>query len=180
MTPALHDTDLPGVFRVESSLHTDARGSFAKLAQADVFAERGITIPAAEQFVTVSARHVIRGLHFQLPPHAHAKLVTCLAGEVLDVVVDLRRASPCFGQTISLHLRGSARDGVYIPVGCAHGFCALTDHAMLLYSTGTVHALSCDAGIRWDSAGIIWPVAAPSLSPRDAALPSIANFDNPF
>ena len=119
-------------------------------------------------------------MHFQLPPHDHAKLVFCLSGRVLDVNLDLRRASPSYGQAYATELDGRIAGGVYIPRGFAHGFLALEGNATLHYLVETAHAPSHDTGLHWDSFGFAWPIRAPLLSSRDAALPGWADFETPF
>ena len=133
-----------------------------------------------EQYFSESVHGVVRGLHFQLPPHDHHKLVTCLSGEVLDVVVDLRQNSPTFGKHVSFILNERQANQVYIPTGCAHGFCVTSPRATLLYNVGTMYAPSYDAGIRWNSVGIDWPFTDPEISARDNALPTFKDFVSPF
>ncbi len=123
---------------------------------------------------------MLRGLHFQGPPAAHVKLVSCLHGEVVDVVLDLRRGSPTYGRHATIRLSAQAGNMVYVPVGLAHGFCTRSDPATLHYVVSSVHAPEHDRGIRWDSAGIAWPVEQPLVSPRDLALPGLPGFDSPF
>ena len=171
---------LPGVFELRPIVHSDRRGRFVKTFQRDFFASHGMETEFAEQYHSTSARSVIRGLHFQTPPHDHAKLVTCLDGEVFDVVLDLRRASPTYGAHATFRLNGEDSTQVYVPRGCAHGFCTLSERATMLYNVTTVYAPSHDSGIRWNMAGIVWPVNNPIVSERDAALPVLAGFDSSF
>jgi len=121
----------------------------------------------------------VRGMHFQLPPHDHVKLVYCPVGAVLDVLVDLRKGSG-MGRVASAELRGDEPSLLVIPKGVAHGFRALRDDSLMVYKTSTEHAPSHDAGIRWDSFGFDWGVALPVLSARDAAHPALADFASPF
>jgi len=133
-----------------------------------------------EQYYSISKKNVLRGMHFQLPPHDHYKLVTCVEGRILDVVVDLRRSSPTFGQHLCVELSGVRADSIYIPSGLAHGFLVLSRRALVLYNVSSLYAPLHDTGIRWDSAGIQWPVVAPQVSERDAVLPPLAAFETPF
>lgn len=126
----------------------------------------------------MSKNNVLRGLHFQAPPHDHYKLVTCIAGEAFDVIVDLRKSSPTYGQHESFELNGG--DSVFVPAGCAHGFYVRSESATLLYNVSTIHAPSHDTGIRWDSVGVSWPSANPVVSERDAGLIAFAEFSTPF
>ena len=123
---------------------------------------------------------MLRGLHFQTPPHGHAKLVLCLFGAVFDAVVDLRQGSPADGQFFTLELSAAKRNMLYVPKGLAHGFYVPSGEALMLYKTSTVHAPAHDAGIRWDSAGIPWPGSKPLVSARDAAFAPLAEFKSPF
>jgi dTDP-4-dehydrorhamnose 3,5-epimerase len=174
------DTQLPGVFVVEPRMFRDTRGLFVKTFHRDAFAEKGIAADFAEQFFSVSHREVLRGLHFQLPPHHHAKVVCCLRGSVFDVAVDLRVDSPQFGKHIALELSAENGKMLYIPPGLAHGFYALTEDATMLYNHTRVYAPQSDAGIRWDSVGIAWPGDAPVVSARDSAFQKFAEFQSPF
>jgi dTDP-4-dehydrorhamnose 3,5-epimerase len=124
---------------------------------------------------------VLRGLHFQTPPHEHAKLVTCILGRVWDVALDLRQASPTYGQHFSIELGQQEPCALYLPPGFAHGYLALEEPATMVYCVASEYAPNHDAGIRWDSAGIPWPIGSPPIvSPRDDALPAFKDFHSPF
>ena len=173
-------TDLPGVWLLQPRVFTDGRGSFVKTYHAGTFRDLGIAFTPREEFFSVSAKDVIRGMHFQLPPAAHDKLVYCVAGAVLDVVVDLRRSSPAFGRFITRELSETNREMFFIPTGCAHGFLALSGQATMVYQTSTTHSPAHDAGILWDSFGFTWPVNHPVLSDRDRQFPALSSFTSPF
>jgi dTDP-4-dehydrorhamnose 3,5-epimerase len=122
-------------------------------------------------------------MHFQVPPHAHQKIVYCITGKVLDVILDLRTASPTFGQSAVFELSAENRHVLYLPVGIAHGFLSLEDDSCLVYKTDAVHSADCDRGIRWDSFGFEWPVIPgipPSISDRDSQQPGFQDFTSPF
>ena len=172
-------SEIPECFIVPLFHHGDARGEFVKVFQSSA-AVPGAHLPIAELFWSRSQRGVVRGLHFQIPPHAHAKLVTIISGTALDVVVDLRVGSPAFGQSCAVALDASSPVAVAIPVGCAHGFQATSDDTTVLYATSTEHAPEADRGIRWDTVGIRWPIADPIISARDAGFPALADFESPF
>lgn len=159
---------------------TDERGDFVKAFQRDVYAAQGLDPAVAELYWSTSRRGVVRGLHFQTPPHAHAKTVTVVRGMIQDVVVDLRVGSPTFGQHVSLQLSEVDPAAVHIPVGCAHGFQVTSEEAIVAYLVGTEYAPEHDHGIRWDTAGIRWPVADPIVSARDAGFPALAELESPF
>lgn len=173
-------TGLPGCIEIRPGVFRDARGLFAKTFHAPSYESHGLPMTFAEVFHSASRRGVIRGLHFQVPPHEHGKLVYCVHGEVFDAVVDLRAGSPTFGQYRSFQLSADNARAVFIPPGLAHGFCALTDEAVVVYHVTSVHSPAHDAGILWDSVGLPWPVQAPVVSQRDQAFPSLAEFKTPF
>ena len=177
---SLHPTSLDGCTEVRLRPHRDARGLFLKTYHESSF--RGLGLPTAwpEEFISTSAKGVIRGMHFQAPPHQHAKFVVCLAGRVLDVALDLRAGSPTYGCTAAVELAAEAAKGLFIPAGFAHGFQALEEGSMLLYKVSSMHAPAFDHGIRWDSFGFQWPLAPTTISPRDAAFAGLSEFATPF
>lgn len=158
----------------------DARGSFVKVFHADAFRELGLATEFTEEYYSHSHKGVIRGMHFQTPPADHAKMVYCVRGEVFDVVLDLRVGSPTYGQAATFVLSAEAGNYVYIPKGLAHGFCALSDTATLVYKVTTVYAPQSDAGVLWSSVDVDWPVETPILSERDARFPRFDQFESPF
>lgn len=172
-------TELDGVFVLKPNVFEDARGSFVKTYHEELFASFGIKFTPKEEFFSVSRKDVLRGMHFQLPPAAHAKLVYCPVGRVLDVVLDLR-ASVQPGRFISRELSASNREMLYIARGCAHGFLALDDESLMVYQTSTVHSPSHDAGVLWNSFGFDWPIKRPVLSDRDKSFPALRDFKSPF
>ena len=171
---------LVGVKLLEPRRFSDERGSFIKTYHEAAWREAGIDFDMKEEYHSVSHRGVLRGMHFQTPPHDHAKVVYCPHGRVKDVLLDLRRNSPTFGQSLARELSAENRMIVVIPAGIAHGFLSLDENSILVYKTGTVHSPEHDAGIRWDSFGFEWGHSAPVVSSRDAAFPSFANFSSPF
>ncbi|AWN34427.1 dTDP-4-dehydrorhamnose 3,5-epimerase family protein [Methylobacterium radiodurans] len=175
----IHPTALPQVAFLRAPGSRDARGGFRKLAHAPALAAAGLRSDFAEIYCSTSQAGVVRGMHFQAPPHQHAKLVWCLEGRVTDVVLDLRPGER-YGRAVALDLDGAARDGVYVPEGCAHGFAVRSDHATLLYMVTSVHAPEADLGIRWDGFGFDWGVESPILSERDRRHPGLKDFATPF
>ena len=178
MTP--EPTSIPGVFLVRSRLAKDPRGSFLKLFHEPSFAAAGLRTDWRESYCSSSVGGVVRGMHFQTPPADHAKLVFCLDGEVLDVVLDLRRGSPTQGQAASFALSGDEGVGVYIPSGCANGFVGLSERSTMLYMVTSAHSAEHDLGVAWDSFGFEWPVTDPILSDRDSRHPRLEDFASPF
>ena len=171
---------LVGVKVIAPLCSADKRGRFVKTYHRAIFAELGIKFDFAEEFYSVSRAGVIRGMHFQLPPHAHDKVIYCVKGGVLDVLLDLRTDSPTYGQSVAVDLSGENCSIVFIPIGIAHGFLCKSDEAILVYKTSAVYVPSHDTGIRWDSFGFNWAVEAPVISERDAKLSTLASFSSPF
>lgn len=170
--------DVEGPLLLDRPIATDRRGSFRKLVHADAFAELGLSAELPEQYVSVSEPGVVRGMHFQAPPHDHHKLVSVLSGRILDVVVDLR-PGPGYGRFASVELSGDVGRSLWIPSGFAHGFLTL-ERAMVLYDVGSVHAPDHDLGIAWDGFGFAWPIETPILSDRDRTFPKLSDFVTPF
>ncbi len=173
-------TSIPGCFELLPRIATDNRGTFVKTLHRATFAQWGLCTDFAEQFHSTSRKGVLRGFHFQTPPAQQVKLVTCLAGKILDAALDLRKNSPTFGRHLLLELSAEKATLLYLPTGIAHAFYTLSDSATVLYNVSTVHSPTHDAGIRWDSAGIQWPDPNPIVSPRDAALVPLSEFQSPF
>ena len=173
-------TAIPGCYQLFPPVHKDNRGSFVKTFRKDVFASHGLVTEFAEEYYSISRKGVLRGMHFQTPPHDHFKLVYCLTGRVLDAIVDLRVGSPTYRQSETIELSAELGNMLYIAPGMAHGFYALTDEVVMQYKVTTVYAPEHDGGIRWDSAGIAWPGSDPILSVRDCSFPSLAEFQSPF
>ena len=174
----IRETGLSGCYVIENSLFKDDRGLFCKTFHIDVLQGYGLQLPIREQFVSFSSKHILRGMHFQIPPHDHAKLVTCITGSALDVVVDIRVGSPTYGTYITIDLLPGI--SVWIPKGIAHGFLSLEDNTGMLYNTSHVHVPASDTGILWDSFGYEWPCARPILSERDQKHPPLSQFKSPF
>ena len=176
----LLDCKIPGCFEIIPNIHRDGRGSFVKTFHAPTFEKLGLCTDFVEEYYSVSHRGVIRGMHFQLPPHDHVKVVYCTSGTVMDVAVDLRKGSPAYGEHLVFELSAKKANMVYLPKGVAHGFCALSKSATMVYKVSTVYAPDSDSGIRWDSMGVDWPIENPIVSDRDSSFPALAEFDSPF
>ena len=170
---------LPGCFLLKPKKLEDQRGCFVKTYHKSLSTELGVNLEICEEFYSISHKNVVRGMHFQLPPYAHEKLVYCTRGAFLDVVLDLRRGDG-YGRVASAPLSGENCHLIYIPKGIAHGFVALLDESLMLYKTSTVHAPESDSGIRWDSFGFDWGVSQPIVSDRDAMHPPLKKFSSPF
>ena len=176
----IRPTQLPGCLEILPRKFQDERGSFVKTFHRDFFVEQGLVTNWQEEYYSVSNQNVMRGLHFQCPPDDHEKMVHCARGSALDVIVDLRRGSPTFGDHLAVELNAEDPRLIYIPKGMAHGFLALEDQTMMVYKVATIHSPESDQGVHWDSCGVSWPQPNPILSQRDQLLPSFSDFKSPF
>ena len=181
----IRQTDLPGVVEIVPRRFGDARGFFSEVYNRAKMAEIGIDVEFVQDNHSLSRDvGVVRGLHFQAPPHAQAKLVRAGAGRVFDVAVDIRRGSPTYGRWTGVEL--SAQDGnqLFVPVGFLHGFSVLEPNSELLYKCSDFYAPDCDGAVRFDdpAIGIDWRIgdAAPILSDKDARAPLLKDFATPF
>lgn len=176
---AFHNTDLAGVWIVENFFAADERGSFIKTFHAGQAAKMGFTGNFRESYYSHSVKNVIRGMHFQVPPADHEKLVYVTQGAILDVILDLRKEQATYGQFITVQLEGSG-SSVLISKGLAHGFLTLSDTATVVYNVTSEYNAETDQGIRWDSFGFDWPVNNPVISARDCQFPTFKDFVSPF
>ncbi len=171
----IRETELSGVLVIEPDVFTDERGHFIETHREERY-------PFASRFVqdnlSFSRRGVLRGLHLQWP-RAQGKLVYVPAGEVFDVVVDVRQGSPTFGQWVGQTLSAQNNLQVWIPAGFAHGFVVTSDSAQFLYKCTEIYDAECELAVRWDDPdiGIEWPLSDPELSPKDAAAPLLKAID---
>ena len=164
---------LPGVTLLKYPRFTDYRGDFTKLFHSGTFKSLNIPFNPAECFVTRSKAGVIRGMHYQAKEAAHDKLVCCLQGRVLDVIVDVRSDSPEFNKPAVIELCEADNTALLIGKGYAHGFLSLAEDSWMMYATTTVHNPELDRGVLWSSIDFDWPTASPILSERDSQHPSI-------
>lgn len=157
----------------------DRRGVFAKVFNSSMFDELGVNFEINEQYYSSSRKNVVRGMHFQMPPYEHDKLVTCISGTVIDVLLDLRKGSN-YGSVASTILNGGDGRNVFIPRGVAHGFISKTEGAIMLYSASSVYVPMADSGILWDSFGFDWGGVDPIISERDQLHICFQEFCSPF
>ena len=174
------ESKLPGCFVVQFPVANDERGGFVKTIQRSVFEAHGLEGDFKECFYSTSNDRVLRGMHFQLPPSDHAKLVYCTAGAIYDMTLDLRVGSPTFGQHEVYELSSGASNAVYLPRGIAHGFMVREAPAVMVYHVTSEHDPARDAGIHWNSFGAAWPYDNPTISARDDAFVSLQGFESPF
>jgi dTDP-4-dehydrorhamnose 3,5-epimerase len=173
------ETTIPGVMIVEPRRIGDARGFFMETFQAERYTVAGIKRPFVQDNISRSAQGVLRGLHLQ-NPNSQGKLVTVLKGRVLDVAVDVRRGSPTFGKHVAVELDDEARRQVWVPRGFAHGFLVLSDTADFFYKCDAPYSQKDEITVRWDdpALSVDWRITQPTLSPRDAAAPLLAQVPN--
>jgi dTDP-4-dehydrorhamnose 3,5-epimerase len=174
-------TELPEVLIIDPKVHGDERGFFFESFNERNFREAtGITLDFVQDNHSRSARGVLRGLHYQLPPHAQGKLVRVTAGTVFDVAIDARRDSPRFGKWVGVELSGENHRQLWIPPGFAHGFLVTSSSADFLYKTTDYYTPQAERALRWDDPqiGIEWPLPAgmqPAVSGKDAVAPLLAS-----
>ncbi|WP_371324636.1 dTDP-4-dehydrorhamnose 3,5-epimerase [Dechloromonas sp. ZY10] len=172
---------LEGAYLVHGYRMADERGWFWKNYQDTAFGHLGLEFECRETFFSMSSSGVLRGMHFQLPPKAHNKLVTCLSGEVFDVLLDMRKNSLTFGKAISVKLNSEGDVSVFVPIGLAHGFYVMTERAMMCYQTSIPYDPNSDSGVNWNSIAVDWPITQqPVLSERDQGLPPWRPCYSPF
>ncbi len=168
-------TDIPDVLLIKPKVFSDARGYFMETFRADLFAAHGIRETFVQDNISSSVKGTLRGLHYQLAPHAQAKLVRVIRGAVYDVAVDLRRSSPTFGKWVGVELSQDNKLSMYIPAGFSHGFYVLSDVAEFIYKCSALYAPQAERGIIWNDPDLAvdWPLdgRTPILSPKDQANP---------
>jgi dTDP-4-dehydrorhamnose 3,5-epimerase len=178
------ETKLTGVKLLKPRRFGDHRGFFAETYSRRVYAEIGVDVEFVQDNHSLSAAvGTVRGLHFQAPPHAQAKLVRCGRGAIFDVAVDIRRGSPTYGHWAGYTLSAENGAQLYIPVGFAHGFATLEPDSEIIYKCSDYYAPETEGALRWDDPdiGIKWPLTStPVLSGKDATAPLLAGFNSPF
>jgi dTDP-4-dehydrorhamnose 3,5-epimerase len=177
--------DIPDVKLITPRRFADARGLFCETYVRRRYVEAGIPDDFVQENQSVSAlAGTVRALHFQVPPHAQAKLVRCVKGRIFDVAVDLRRGSPTFGRHVAAELSSGNWQQLYVPAGFAHGFVTLEPDTEVIYQVTAYYAPDCDGGIAWNDPdlGIDWPLGGrqPVLSDKDQRLPRLKDVALPF
>ncbi|WP_303310043.1 dTDP-4-dehydrorhamnose 3,5-epimerase [Hymenobacter sp. BT730] len=173
---------LEGVFEFTPRVFADARGAFFESFSEKVLHQAGIRQNWVQDNQSSSSQGVLRGLHFQRPPYAQAKLVRVAAGRAMDVIVDLRRNSATYGQHLTVELDAQKCNIMYVPVGFAHGFVALEDHTLFLYKCSNYYHPAAEGGLHWNdpALAIDWGVVSPLVSEKDQILPLLKDFESPF
>ncbi len=176
---------IPEIILVRPRKFADSRGWFMETWKAPDFAALGAAVDFVQDNHSMSTkRGTIRGLHFQIPPRAQAKLVRVLRGAVYDVAVDLRRGAATYGKRCGATLTAEGGEQLFIPRGFAHGFCTLNDNTEVVYKVDNVYAPECEAGLFWGDPDLAvdWPIHSSEIlvSDKDAKLPEFAGFNSPF
>lgn len=175
-------TELEGVYIIKNFNADDNRGSFVKTFHKEFFKKHNLCTEFNESYFSISKKDVIRGMHFQLPPFDHEKLVYVPKGKILDVILDLRKNSKTYGKSISVELSDKNRDSIYIPKGLAHGFMSLENETITVYNVAAVYEKDADYGIMFNSFKFDWQCTEPIMSERDKKFVTFDEFEktNPF
>ncbi len=178
----IQDTPINGLKVLKPDVFQDARGYFMESYNEKRFSEAGIVEHWVQDNQSCSQKGVVRGLHFQKPPFAQAKLVRVLHGAALDVALDIRKGSPTYGQWFSVLLTADNFLQFYIPAGFAHGFAALDDSTLFFYKCSAFYNKASEGNVRFDdpALGLDWQVQSPIISEKDMAGPFLKDFDSPF
>lgn len=176
----IKDTFIKDVYIIKNFKNNDYRGSFEKIFNNNMFKDKGLNTNIKEVYYSISQKNVIRGMHFQTPPYNHDKIVKVLKGNVIDVIVDLRKTSSTYGKVIEYQLNSNNNESIYIPTGCAHGFKTLEDDTIMLYLVSSEYNKEHDDGIRWDSIEYDWNIENPNVSERDENFIEFKDFISPF
>lgn len=173
----IHTTMIEGILILEPKIFSDERGFFVETYNAARYGAAGVPALFVQDNLSCSKKGVVRGLHFQSPPFAQAKLVQVTQGSVFDVAVDIRVGSPTFGKYVSVELSAENHRQFFIPAGFAHGFMALEDDTLFQYKCTNVYAPDHDGGIRYDDPdiGIVWPSIPPLVSEKDLLHPYLSD-----
>jgi dTDP-4-dehydrorhamnose 3,5-epimerase len=174
--PQCGQTSIGGVYMLNSPRLRDDRGFFRKPFSRELFKSLKLEYNFAEFFYSLSNKNVIRGMHFQKAPMECTKLVSVIAGTILDVCLDLRKSSKTFAAVFACELSEENEKSLYVPEGIAHGFAALSENAVVHYAQSASFSKGHDAGIRYDSFGFDWPIKTPVVSEKDLRLPLFEDY----
>jgi dTDP-4-dehydrorhamnose 3,5-epimerase len=182
MPLTITETGFEGLLLLEPRVFGDARGYFIETYNHREWLGAGVNHHFVQDNQSLSAKNTVRGLHFQRPPHAQAKLVRVIQGSALDVVVDIRRGSPTYGKNFTTVLSADNFVQLYIPEGFAHGFATLEDNTLFIYKCSDYYNPAVEDGLPWNDMdlGIEWNIDSPILSERDRNFKSFKEFESPF
>jgi dTDP-4-dehydrorhamnose 3,5-epimerase len=178
-------TEIPGILILYPTKHADERGFFSETFRTDVLGAHGVDAQfVQDNHVYSTEKGILRGLHYQFPPHAQGKLIRCIKGVILDVAVDIRKGSPSFGRHVATKLSATSWQQLWVPAGFAHGYVTMETDCEVIYKVTDYYSPECDRGIAWDDPAleIDWqlPLNEILLSPKDRRQPRLADVDTPF
>ncbi len=178
----LVEEPMPGLKLIEPTVFEDQRGYFYESYSQQKFKDLGIDVDFIQDNQSMSQAGVVRGLHFQAPPHAQDKLIRVIKGSVLDVAVDIRKGSPTYGQAYSVEVNESNKLQLFVPKGFAHGFATLADETIFFYKCSNLYNKPSEGGVLWNdpALSIDWRVETPILSEKDHLNPKLSDFESPF
>ena len=178
----IEQCEIPAVLELVSDVFGDDRGFFTELYNKEALATLGFSQPFVQDNLSCSSRGVLRGLHYQLNPHAQGKLVRCITGAILDVAVDIRVGSPTYGHHVARELRAEKGNALWVPEGFAHGFLSLEDDTHVMYKCTAHWANGTEATIRYDdpALGINWTIEPTLVNEKDLDAPGLADAKNNF
>ncbi|MFC5285203.1 dTDP-4-dehydrorhamnose 3,5-epimerase family protein [Pedobacter alpinus] len=176
----IESTFISDLYLIKLNQISDLRGSFTKTIHKETFDTYSIDSNFTESFYSKSHKNVIRGMHFQIPPDDHSKLVYLISGSILDVILDIRKESPTYGKFFSIVITADNPQAIYIGKGLAHGFKSLEDNSVVEYHTTTSHSKQNETGIKYSSFGFDWGSENDILSERDLNFKNFIDFNSPF
>jgi dTDP-4-dehydrorhamnose 3,5-epimerase len=176
----IEESYIEGLKIIHLEKFSDNRGSFLKVYNIEFFKENYLQTDFKESYFSVSNKNVLRGMHFQIPPFEHVKLVYLNKGSIIDVILDIRKRSATYGQSFTTEISQNNPILIYIPVGCAHGFLSLEDNSIVSYLQTSSYSKEFDMGVRWDSFGMNWHIKDPIISQRDNSFGSLSDLNSPF
>lgn len=176
----INKTNIEGPMELMPNIFKDHRGVSIKPYHSETFKELGVEYNFNEDLMVTSKKGVLRGLHLQKPPYEQAKLIYCVRGSIFDVAVDIRKKSPTYGQYVYFYVDSKKHNIVYIPAGFAHGYLVMEDETTVVYKMSSVYSPKYEAGIKWNSIDIPWPINEPILSQKDNELPLFSSFVSDF
>lgn len=174
------ESKIAGCFLLKPKIFNDERGTLVKPFHSSDFQDLGLHSGFKEELVVTSKKGVVRGLHFQLPPLSQVKLISCAKGKILDVLLDIRKGSPTYGQWDSFILDNENNYALYVPEGIAQGYAVYEENSIVIYRISKTFSQELDSGIKWDSVGIEWGIENPIVSQKDTNLIPFSRFDSMF
>ncbi|MBI1306861.1 MAG: dTDP-4-dehydrorhamnose 3,5-epimerase [Bacteroidetes bacterium] len=178
----IQETPLSGAFVIEPKVFGDHRGYFYESYHERLFQDAGIPTRFVQDNQSMSHKGILRGLHFQNPPHAQGKLVRVVNGSAYDVIVDIRKSSPTYGKSFGVELTPENKKMLWVPEGFAHGFLTLEDNTIFLYKCTGYYQAAAEDGLMWNDPGlgISWQIGDPILSSKDKLYKPFSEFKSPF